>query len=220
VTQLKVDNLTKEFPTPSQPLSVLRGISLEMSPGESLAVVGPSGSGKSTMLHVLGTLDNPTGGTVRLGDDDPFALTEPELANFRNHRIGFVFQDHHLLDQCDVLENVLLPVLAEGSASAAQTDRAKSLIEKVGLASRIAHRPAELSGGERQRVAVARALIRGPQLLLADEPTGNLDATAAAGIGELLIAMQEQAILIVVTHSDTLAATMQRTLRLEDGRLV
>ncbi len=220
MTQLKVDNLTKEFPTPSQPLSVLRGISLEMSPGESLAVVGPSGSGKSTMLHVLGTLDNPTGGTVRLGDDDPFALTEPELANFRNHRIGFVFQDHHLLDQCDVLENVLLPVLAEGSASAAQTDRAKSLIEKVGLASRIAHRPAELSGGERQRVAVARALIRGPQLLLADEPTGNLDATAAAGIGELLIAMQEQAILIVVTHSDTLAATMQRTLRLEDGRLV
>ena len=222
MTQLVVNNLTKEFPTRGEPLVVLRGVSLEMAAGESLAVVGPSGSGKSTLLHILGTLDSPTNGSVRLGDEDPFALAEPDLAKFRNHRVGFVFQDHHLLGQCSVLENVLLPVLAEGNANAQQIARATMLVEQVGLADRIEHRPAELSGGERQRVAVARALIQKPQLLLADEPTGNLDSNTASGIGELLRSMQqqEQAILVVVTHSETLAATMQRSLRLEDGRLV
>lgn len=222
MSQLVVDNLTKEFATRAEPLVVLRGVSLKMSPGESLAVVGPSGSGKSTLLHILGTLDSPTAGTVRLNGEDPFALAEPELAHFRNRRVGFVFQDHHLLGQCSVLENVLLPVLAEGNANAEQIERATSLVEQVGLADRIEHRPAELSGGERQRVAVARALVQKPQLLLADEPTGNLDSGTASEIGELLRTMQqqEQTILVAVTHSETLAGTMQQSLRLDEGRLV
>src|SRR5262245_44686412 len=206
---LSVVNLSKDYPTRSGPLVVLRGVNLELAPGEALAVMGPSGSGKSTLLHILGTLDRPTAGNVHLGERDPFTLSEPELADFRNRHIGFIFQDHYLLPQCSVLENVLLP-LAGGGDSAEPW--ARELLTRVGLAARLEHRPAELSGGERQRVAVARALIRRPQLLLADEPTGNLDRRTAQAVGELLLELhrQERAMLVVVTHSAELARVFPR----------
>jgi lipoprotein-releasing system ATP-binding protein len=217
---LHVANLCKDYPTRSGPLSVLRGIVLEMQPGEALAVMGPSGSGKSTLLHILGTLDQPTSGSVRLADKDPFALSEPDLADFRNRHIGFIFQDHHLLPQCSVLENVLIPTLANGSAAQAE-GWARDLLGRVGLAERLQHRPAELSGGERQRVAVARALIQHPLLLLADEPTGNLDRRSAQAVGELLLELHRQTktILVVVTHSADLARLLPRRMEMADGNL-
>ena len=222
---LVVDNITKEFPTRGEPLVVLRGASLELLHGENLAILGPSGSGKSTLLYVVGTLDRPTSGRIELAGADPFSLAEPELADFRNQRIGFVFQDHYLLPQCSVLENVLLPTIAQagqGSANdSADVQRAEMLIDRVGLSNRIEHRPAELSGGERQRVAVARALIRKPAFLLADEPTGNLDRTTANAVGKLLLELQResQTMMIVVTHSLELAAMFDRRMELDEGRL-
>jgi lipoprotein-releasing system ATP-binding protein len=219
--QLLVDNLEKSFPTRGEPLVVLRGASCTLQAGENLAVIGPSGSGKSTFLHIVGTLDRPTGGTVRLDGADPFALPEAKLAEFRNRRIGFVFQDHHLLPQCTVLENTLIPALALGPTKPAAVTRAKELLERVGLSSRIEHRPAELSGGERQRVAIARALVMQPTLLLADEPTGNLDRTTATTIMDLLLEMQraDNALMIVVTHSPELAARCQSRMEMDEGRL-
>lgn len=219
---LTVSEITKQFPTRADPLDVLRGCSFELARGENLAVLGPSGSGKSTLLQIVGTLDTPTSGEIRLGGEDPFQLSEPRLARFRNDRIGFVFQDHHLMPQCTVVENVLLPTLAGGGATAAAFDRAQMLLERVGLAARLDHRPAELSGGERQRVAIARALIRQPMLLLADEPTGNLDRSTAAAVGDLLLELQqlEQTMMVVVTHSLDLAARFQRQVELDAGRLV
>src|SRR5438270_1005929 len=163
---LTVADLRKEYPTRSGPLPVLSGVTLSLDRGDAVAVTGPSGSGKSTLLHILGALDRPTGGAVKLDGTDPFALNGRALAAFRNRRIGFVFQDHHLLPQCSVLENVLIPTLVNPPAAAAR-DRALELIERVGLSGRLEHRPAELSGGERQRVAVARALIHKPTLVLA-----------------------------------------------------
>ncbi len=218
---LVVSDLAKSYPTRSGPLEILRGIDLAMNPGDALAVTGPSGSGKSTLLHVLGTLDRPTRGSVRLEGQDPFALAEPELARFRNARIGFVFQDHHLLPQCNVLENVLIPALAASAAADGVETWARSLIERVGLADRIEHRPAELSGGERQRVAVARALVLKPALLLADEPTGNLDRATALGVVELLLDLhrQQRTMLVIVTHSAELAAKLPRQMEMIDGRL-
>ena len=215
---LKVVGVRKEYPTPTSPLVVLKDVSFELSPGESLAIVGPSGSGKSTLLNILGTLDHPTAGSVRFGDIDPFALSESALARFRSEHVGFIFQDHHLLPQCTALENVLLPRLARDGKAGDAVGRAKELLRLVGLDQRETHFPSELSGGERQRVAVARAMMNGPGLLLCDEPTGNLDAVNAAAIGELLrsVAGTIQAILIVVTHSPTLAATFGR--RMEMGR--
>jgi lipoprotein-releasing system ATP-binding protein len=218
---LQVNHLCKEYPTRSGPLSVLRGVSLELHPGEALAVMGPSGSGKSTLLHLLGTLDRPTSGTVRLSGEDPFTLPERDLADFRNRHIGFVFQDHHLLPQCSVLENVLIPTLVGNDDHVQAESWAKQLLERVGLAGRLDHRPAELSGGERQRVAVARALIRHPVLLLADEPTGNLDRRTAQAVGQLLLDLhrQEQTVLIVVTHSANLAHTFPRQMEMVEGTL-
>jgi lipoprotein-releasing system ATP-binding protein len=218
---LSVRDITKQFATRGEPLRVLRGISLELSDGENLAVLGPSGCGKSTLLHIIGTLDRPTSGGVELKGEDPFTLDEPGLAAFRNQRIGFVFQDHHLLPQCSVLENVLLPTIAGGATTRDQLDRARMLLDRVGLADRLEHRPAELSGGERQRVAVARALIHRPALLLADEPTGNLDRTTAASIGSLLLELQQQegTMLIVVTHSLELASRLSRQVELDEGKL-
>lgn len=218
---LVAQDLTKQFPTRAEPLDVLCGVSLAMSAGESLAVVGPSGCGKSTLLHILGTLDRPTSGRVELGGVDPFALPAAELARFRNRQVGFVFQDHHLLPQCSVLENVLIPTLAAGRAQADDVARAKQLLDQVGLAGRLEHRPAELSGGERQRVAIARALIQRPRLLLADEPTGNLDRSTAATVSQLLLDLhtQQQTMLIVVTHSTDLAQRMQRHVELDAGKL-
>jgi lipoprotein-releasing system ATP-binding protein len=218
---LQVDHLCKDYPTRSGPLSVLRNISLDLPRGEALAVMGPSGSGKSTLLHLLGTLDRPTSGSVRLEGLEPFRLPERRLADFRNEYIGFVFQDHHLLPQCSVLENVLIPTLVGRDDAADMNRRARQLLERVGLSERLDHRPAELSGGERQRVAVARALIHKPVLLLADEPTGNLDRRTARAVGQLLLDLhrEENTILIVVTHSQELADTFPRILIMEDGVL-
>jgi lipoprotein-releasing system ATP-binding protein len=219
---LDVRDLSKEYPTRSGPLPVLRGVTLALARGESLAVMGPSGSGKSTLLHILGTLDRPTSGSVTLEGTDPFALPEPELAAFRNRRIGFVFQDHHLLPQCSVLENVLVPTLVSKDTKPADTEAyARQLLERVGLGGRLDHRPAELSGGERQRVAVARALVLKPVLLLADEPTGNLDRKNAQAVGELLLELhrQEDTILVVVTHSGELAKLFPRRMEMNDGTL-
>lgn len=219
---LIVQELDKDYPTRSGPLSVLRGVNLQLNRGDALAVMGPSGCGKSTLLHILGTLDQPTRGQVTLEGSNPFALPEPQLAAFRNRRIGFVFQDHHLLPQCTVLENVLIPTLVNRESKKDDVEAyARTLLERVGLSNRIEHYPAELSGGERQRVAVARALIQKPVLLLADEPTGNLDRKSAAGIGELLLELHklEQTILVVVTHSADLAKLLPKTMEMVDGML-
>ncbi len=218
---LQVDHLCKDYPTRSGPLSVLRDLSFELQRGEALAVMGPSGSGKSTLLHILGTLDEPTSGAVRLEGTDPFTLPERALADFRNRHIGFVFQDHHLLPQCTVLENVLIPTLAGTHRKNGAEAWGRQLLERVGLAHRLDHLPAELSGGERQRVAVARALIQHPVLLLADEPTGNLDRHTAQAVGQLLLELhqQEQTILVVVTHSAELAGLLPRQMEMIDGRL-
>lgn len=217
---LIVEHLSKDYPTRSGPLSVLRDISVELNRSEALAVIGPSGSGKSTLLHILGTLDRPTAGKITLEGTDPFTLPEPQLADFRNRRIGFVFQDHHLLPQCSVLENVLIPTLV-GERSTDALPWAKQLLERVGLAKRLEHRPAELSGGERQRVAIARALIRKPLLLLADEPTGNLDRTTANVVGDLLLELhgEQQTILVCVTHSAELAARFPKRMEMNEGQL-
>ncbi len=217
---LILQNLTKTYPTRSGELPVLRAINLLMQKGEALAIVGASGSGKSTLLYLLGALERPTSGSYKLGDQEPFRLGDAELAHFRNRSIGFVFQDHHLLPQCSALENVLIPTLA-GPAENLE-ERARQLLERVGLADRMQHRPAELSGGERQRVAVARALIHQPLLLLADEPTGNLDRKSAETVGKLLLEMQQQekTMLIVVTHSPELARTLPRQMEMLDGSLI
>jgi lipoprotein-releasing system ATP-binding protein len=221
MADLAVENLGKSYPTRAEPLVVLREVTFSLERGESVSIVGRSGSGKSTLLQILGTLDTPTTGSVRLDGHDPFTLAEPDLAAFRNRHIGFVFQEHHLLPQLSVLENVLIPALAAGRPTAEQRRRAEELLERVGLSQRTAHRPAELSGGERQRVAVARALLLKPALILADEPTGNLDRANAVAIGRLLRELQqaERAMLVVVTHSDELAAEMQWRFRIDDGRL-
>ena len=219
---LVVDHISKQFPTRAEPLVVLRDVSLELSAGENVGILGPSGSGKSTLLHIVGTLDRPTAGTMTLDDRHPLGLSEPQLAHFRSRHIGFVFQDHHLLPQLTVLENVLVPTLAEGRPARAVVARARQLLDRVGLTERLEHRPAELSGGERGRAALARALIQRPQLLLADEPTGNLDRANALAIGRLLLELQQQenTMLIVVTHSIELAGLLQRRLELIDGTLV
>jgi lipoprotein-releasing system ATP-binding protein len=222
MSQLLVENLVKHYPTPAEPLVILDGVSLSLSAGENLAIIGPSGSGKSTLLAILGTLEMPTSGKVSLAGRDPFTLNERELATFRGDQIGFVFQDHYLLPQCTVWENVLVPLLASGPVESEGLDRARDLVERVGLADRLTHRPAELSGGERQRVAIARALVRKPSLVLADEPTGNLDTHTAGAISELLLELQsaQGTMLVVVTHSLPLAGAMQKRMRLEGGKLV
>jgi lipoprotein-releasing system ATP-binding protein len=219
---LVVENIVKEYATPAEPLRVLDGISFSLRRGENLAILGPSGSGKSTLLSILGTLEPPTSGRVLLAREDPFKLGEAELADFRLENVGFVFQEHHLLPQCTVLENVLVPFLADGAAMPDDQRHAIDLLGRVGLAKRLTHRPAELSGGERQRVAIARALVRAPTLVLADEPTGNLDRTTAQSIAELLVELQKEqrAILVVVTHSEALASQLQRRVELDLGRLV
>ena len=217
---LSVADLTKTYASPRGPLTVLDRVSLTLAPGEAAAVTGPSGSGKSSLLYILGGLEAPTSGRVTLDDLNPFELAPAALAAFRNAQIGFVFQDHCLLPQCTVLENVLVPTLVAAAASGAET-YARELIAQVGLADRIDHRPGELSGGERQRVAIARALVRKPRLVLCDEPTGNLDHAAADAVASLLLTLHraQQNILLVVTHSAELAARMPRRFELRDGAL-
>jgi lipoprotein-releasing system ATP-binding protein len=216
---LRVDRLSKHYSSPDGPLPILDDVSLELAPGEAVAVMGPSGSGKSTLLNILGTLDTPSSGTVTLDGQNPFTLAEPALAAFRNKQVGFVFQDHSLLPQCTVLENVLAPTLVARDGD--HLERAEELLNRVGLSHRLTHRPSELSGGEKQRVAIARALVRRPRLLLCDEPTGNLDHRAAESVAALLLDLhrQQQTILVVVTHSQDLAAHLPRRFDLLDGRL-
>ncbi len=217
---LLVQNLRKTYPTRGNELVVLRDVNLTLDPGDALAILGPSGSGKSTLLYLLGTLERATSGVYKLGDAEPFRLNDANLAAFRNRTIGFVFQDHHLLPQCSVLENVQIPTLAVGGENLEL--RARELLDRVGLSARLDHRPAEISGGERQRVAVARSLIHKPRLLLADEPTGNLDRATAQTVGKLLVDLhnQEKTILIVVTHSPELAKMFPRQMEMVDGTLV
>jgi lipoprotein-releasing system ATP-binding protein len=217
---LIVRQLHKAYPTSEGPLSILRGLDLELSRGEALAVVGPSGSGKSTLLYILGVLEQPTSGEVELHGQKPHTWPPEAQSAFRNRQVGFVFQDHHLLPQCTVLENVLIPALPQGITTSVEA-RARQLLERVGLAARLTHRPAQLSGGERQRVAVCRALINQPVLLLADEPTGNLDRSTADQVGNLLLELhrEQQTIMVCVTHSRELAERFPRRSELRDGRL-
>jgi lipoprotein-releasing system ATP-binding protein len=221
---LNVANLSKEYPTPRGPLAVLSDVSFSLAAGDAAAIMGPSGSGKSSLLYVLGALEPPTSGTITLDGRDPFQLPAAQLAAFRNESVGFVFQDHCLLPQCTVLENVLIPTLVarrEPSNGARDTERARRLVEQVGLGSRIDHRPGELSGGERQRVAIARALVREPRLLLCDEPTGNLDRASADQVASLILELhrQRQGILVIVTHSAQLAANLPIRFELVDRQL-
>ena len=220
---LQLENISREFPSAEngEPLRVLRGLSLEIGPGESIAIVGPSGCGKSTLLNIIGTLDQPTTGTVTLDGQDLSTLDGNALAALRNREMGFIFQSHHLLPQCSVMENVLVTTLAHGQATVANEGRGRRLLERVDLGDRLAHRPGQLSGGERQRVAVVRALINQPKLLLADEPTGALDQATADKLGQLLLELnqEENVTLITVTHFADLANRMSRTLELMDGHL-
>ena len=223
---LELINIRKEYRSPAEDRSVvvLNDISLKVSEGQSLAIVGPSGSGKSTLLNIIGTLDRPSAGRVLFDDTDMATLNDSQLAKIRNEQIGFVFQLHHLLPQCTVLENVLIPTLAGGKTTCKKAfeERAVGLLERVGLSDWLYHRPAELSAGQRQRVAVVRALINKPKLLLADEPTGSLDAEASETIAELLVELNknEKVTLLVVTHSSRLAEYMGQILAIEKGKLV
>lgn len=217
---LKVENLSKEYPTPAGPLRIVSDVSLLLPPGSAVAIMGPSGSGKSTLLYILGALEPPTSGSVTLNEQNPFLLNAKQLAAFRNQRIGFVFQDHCLLPQCSVMENVLTPTMVS-SANGEPSRRATELLKQVGLAERLDHRPAQLSGGEKQRVALARALIMKPQLLLCDEPTGNLDQKSADVVAGMLLDIHQQAqtILIVVTHSKELALRFPQRFELKNQHL-
>jgi lipoprotein-releasing system ATP-binding protein len=217
---LKVAGVGKSYPTPQGDVNVLSNVSLTLGPGDAIAITGPSGSGKSTLLYILGALEPPSAVTVTLEGTNPFALPSRELAAFRNKAIGFVFQDHCLLPQCTVLENVLVPTLVGVTDSAAEA-HARTLVSLVGLDHRIRHRPAQLSGGEKQRVALARAMVRHPRLLLCDEPTGNLDRASADNVATLLFELQrtQKAMLVVVTHSTELASRFPTRFDLSDRTL-
>jgi lipoprotein-releasing system ATP-binding protein len=217
---LRVENISKSYPTPAGPLSIVKDVSLVLPEGSAVSIMGPSGSGKSTLLYMLGALEPPTSGTITLDDQNPYLLDAKKLAAFRNQRIGFVFQDHCLLPQCSVIENVLTPTLV-APVNGAVDERARNLLNQVGLAGRIAHLPSQLSGGEKQRVALARALIMKPRLLLCDEPTGNLDQKSAHVVADMLFDVHRDAntILIVVTHSADLAARFSQRFELRNQHL-
>ena len=218
---LHMHNVSRAFETPQGTLTILQDVSLRVVSGTAVAIRGPSGCGKSTLLYLAGTLDQPTSGLIEILGENPWRLSSGRLASFRNQHIGFIFQDHQLLPQCSVLENVLLPSLAGFGSEGNARQRANSLLERVGLKDRLHHRPGRLSGGERQRVAVCRALIHQPSLLLADEPTGNLDPVTAEEIGNLLleVAAENDTALLCVTHSDALAAAFPHSVTLNNGSL-
>jgi lipoprotein-releasing system ATP-binding protein len=216
-----VSNVKKSFRHMGRTLDVLRGVDMEIRDGEMIGIVGPSGAGKSTLLHCIGTLDVPTSGTIRLAGEEVTSLSGARLAELRNRTIGFVFQFHHLLPEFTALENVLMPGLVQGKPKRELEVRARALLEEVGLKERVQHRPGELSGGEQQRVALARALYLEPRLLLADEPTGNLDTATSAQVHELFFAINQQrgTTIVVVTHNPVLAERMARVVTLQDGRI-
>ncbi len=218
---LEVRNLTKDYPAAGGNLRVLSEVNLTLTAGDSMSIVGPSGSGKSTLLYVLGALEPPSGGTVLIDGVNPFQLDEAGLAAFRNKVVGFVFQDHHLLPQCSVLENVLIPTLVAEKKDPGYESSARELLDSVGLAPRLHYRPQELSGGEKQRVALARALVRKPQLVLCDEPTGNLDSESTETVAQLLLRLHriQRTILIVVTHNQDLARRFEIRCELKNTRL-
>lgn len=218
---LNVSGVGKQFPTPRGPLTVLSDVNFTLSPGDAAAITGPSGSGKSSLLYMLGALEPPSQGTITLDGQNPFTLADAALADFRNTRIGFVFQDHCLLPQCSVLENVLVPTLVARNGDNEAAARARACLEQVGLGARLDHRPGELSGGEKQRAAIARALVRQPRLVLCDEPTGNLDQASATTVASMLLDLhaRQRNILIVVTHSDRLAGQFPIRFDISDGRL-
>ena len=219
---VQIEGLSKSFTKESSRIDVLSDLDLEMKPGERVSIVGQSGSGKSTFLHVLGTLDRPTSGTVKFDGQDVFQRSRRQLDRLRNREIGFIFQFHHLLPDHDALHNVMMPAIIAGEPPAVARERAKMLLERVGLGHRLTHRPGKLSGGEQQRVAIVRALMRRPALLLADEPTGNLDPRTSEAVLEQMLELNEEvgSTLVVVTHSHNLAARFDRRLTLLDGRFV
>jgi lipoprotein-releasing system ATP-binding protein len=218
---LSVSGVGKQYPTPRGPLTVLSDVSFTLSPGDAAAITGPSGSGKSSLLYMLGALEPPSQGTITLDGRNPFDLGAAALADFRNTSIGFVFQDHCLLPQCSVLENVLVPTLVAKNGDDDAPARARACLEQVGLSARLDHRPGELSGGEKQRAAIARALVREPRLVLCDEPTGNLDQASASTVASMLLDLhaRQRNILIVVTHSERLAGQFPIRFDISDGRL-
>jgi lipoprotein-releasing system ATP-binding protein len=218
---LNVSQVSKQYPTPRGPLTVLSDVNFALSPGDAAAITGPSGSGKSSLLYMLGALEPPSHGTITLDGQNPFNLAASALADFRNTSIGFVFQDHCLLPQCTVLENVLVPTLVARKNGGDDAARARACLEQVGLGERLEHRPGELSGGEKQRAAIARALVLQPRLVLCDEPTGNLDQASAATVASMLLDLhkRQRNILIVVTHSERLAAQFPVRFEIADGRL-
>jgi lipoprotein-releasing system ATP-binding protein len=218
---IRIERLTKTYLMGDRRLEVLRGLDLEIGAGELVALTGPSGAGKSTFLHLVGTLDVPTGGRILFEGEDVFERSEEERALFRNAAIGFVFQSHHLLPEFTALENTMMPALIRRVPREEARRRAVEVLELVGLSDRLEHRPGELSGGEQQRVAVARALCLAPRLLLADEPTGNLDPQTAEGIHRLLLELNARTGItaVVVTHNERLAGALPRRLRLQGGRL-
>jgi lipoprotein-releasing system ATP-binding protein len=217
---LEARNLSKSYSTPRGPLPILSGVSLSLAGGDAISIIGPSGTGKSTLLYILGALEPPTSGDVMLDGRNPFTLSDKDASAFRNEEVGFVFQDHCLLPQCTVLENVLIPTMVGTNKNNVQ-QRARQLLDQVGLSHRLDHRPAELSGGEKQRVSIARAMIRGPKVLLCDEPTGNLDRHTATQVADLLLELNRasKTILVVVTHSAELAARFPKVFELVEGQL-
>jgi lipoprotein-releasing system ATP-binding protein len=220
-TMIRLEQLTKTFVKDGNRIEVLRGIDLEIGRGDSLAILGVSGAGKSTLIHILGTLDHPTAGRVHIGGTDVFQRSEKALAEFRNRKIGFVFQFHHLLPEFTSLENTMMPVLIQGSSKEEARKKALAILGELGLGHRLNHKPGELSGGEQQRVALARAMVMEPEILLADEPTGNLDTETGKKVEDLLVNINQNkhVTLVVVTHNRSLADRMSRCIGLRDGRV-
>jgi lipoprotein-releasing system ATP-binding protein len=221
VSEIRVQNLLKSYRQGPRTVEALRGIDLVFMPGESAAIVGPSGAGKTTLVHILGTIDRPSGGGVLYDGQDVFAMNERELACFRNRTVGFVFQFHHLLAEFTALENTMMPALIQGMRKKDAERSAEEILERVSLTDRISHKPGELSGGEQQRVAVARSLILKPKVLLADEPTGNLDRETGEGVYQLLEQMNKERGIttIIVTHNEEIASRPPRRIHLVDGRV-
>jgi lipoprotein-releasing system ATP-binding protein len=218
---IKIDNVSKSFIKDGNRINVLEGLNLNITQGQSLAILGVSGAGKSTLIHIIGTLDHPTEGTVLFDDINVFAWNKAKLSDFRNNRIGFVFQFHNLLPEFNCLENTMMPALIHGLSQKEARRKASLILDEVGLSNRIKHRPGELSGGEQQRVAVARALINDPDIILADEPTGNLDSETGRKVEDLLLRYNrdKNITLVVVTHNKSLADQMSTSIGLKDGKV-